>query len=116
MSFRKALDEHIEIVLTEGTLPDVDDILEVEVPNQQRGPQRSGPEGGPVSRRAAEATFTDHTAPPDFRGASRGARFPCPPFSQQNRQIPPAKFGGAAKIKEEALAAVLADLAELDDE
>jgi len=115
MSFREKVDGHIEETLMEGVLPDVDDVLEMEVPGQQRGPQKSGDEGGPKSARAREATFTDHTAPPSFGGASRGKKFPCPPFSNANRSIPPAKFGGAAKLKEEAVQAVLADLEAMQD-
>jgi hypothetical protein len=115
MSFREKVDEHIEETLMEGVLPDVDDVLEIEVPNQKSGPQASGDGGGPKSARAREATFTDHTAPPNFGGASRDKKFPCPPFSNANRSIPPAKFGGAAKIKEEAIQAVLADLEAMQD-
>jgi len=116
MDFRDKVNKHIEETLMEGVLPDVDDILEIEVPNQKPGPQRSGDEGGPKSARAAEATFTDHVAPPNFAGASQGKKFPCPPFSNANRSIPPAKFGSAAKIREEAIQAVLADLEAIQDE
>lgn len=116
MSFREKVDDHIEVTLSEGILPDVDDVLEMEVPGQQRGPQASGDTGGPKSARAAEATFSDHTAPPSFGGASRNKKFPCPPFSNANRSIPPAKFGGAAKLKEAALQAVLTDLEAMQDD
>ncbi len=110
MNFREKVDGHIEETLTEGVLPDVDDVLEMEIPGQQRGPQKSGDEGGPKSARATEATYTDHTVPPSFGGASRGKKFPCLPFSNANRDISPAKFRSAAKFKEAAVQAVLADL------
>ena len=41
MSFREKVDEHIEETLVEGLLPDVDDVLEMEVPNQKPWPQKS---------------------------------------------------------------------------
>ncbi len=117
MSFREDVDRHIDETLAEGTLPMGSDILEIEVPNPKPGPQASGYEGGPKSGKAPVFPWMGKHSPPDFSGASKGKKFPCPPFSNQNRQIPPAKFGGASKLKEDAVAAVLADLeAFADDE
>ena len=109
-SYRDKVDEHIDEVLAEGTLPMGSDILEIEVPNPKSGPQASGDEGGPKSSKSPVFPWSGKLSPPDFGGASKGQKFPCPPFSNQNRQIPPAKFGGASKLKEDAVAAVLADL------
>lgn len=114
MSFRDKVDAHIEEVLSEGTLPLGSDILEMEVPNPKPGPQASGDEGGPKSARAKTFPWDGSHAPASFAGASRDKKFPCPTFSNQNRQIPPAKFGSAAKLREDAVAAVLADLEALN--
>lgn len=133
MSFKEKVDEHITQMLNEGVLPDSGEIVEMEVgprlhdmtvPGQQPGPQHSGDEGGPKS--APAATFPwlgKHRAADLFKGASMNKKFPCPPFSNQNRQHPPAMFSGAAtEVKENddidreaVLNAVLADLSALND-
>jgi hypothetical protein len=128
MSFKKKVDEHIDAMLSEGVLPDVEDVIEMEVPNQKPGPQASGDEGGPKSAPAANFPWLGQTwAAKFFGGASvgRGDVAPATNFSNQNRQIPPAKFGSAAaggigendEIDPQAVvAAVLADLENLDND
>lgn len=130
MSFFDAVDEHIEYMLNEGVLPDVEEILEmdatlgmgVEVPGQQLGPQASGPEGGPVSPPGATFPWSGRTWVADrFLGASTGNPIPPAMFSSQPNAIPPAMFSGAAaggvaeedEFDEEVVAAVLADLESL---
>ena len=109
MSFRDELITHIETALVEGVLPDADHVLEMEVPGQQAGPQASGDEGGPKSAPTPTFPWPGTTRPPTF--TAPGRTIPPALFSQQNAQHPPAVFGGASKgVKEEAIAAVLADL------
>lgn len=113
MNFFETVDDHINTTLSEGILPDADVIIEMEVPGQQAGPQASGDEGGPKSPAAATFPWMGQETPPKtFPGACKGKEYPAPLFSQQNKQYPPAKFGGASKISEddEVVAAVLADL------
>lgn len=109
MSFRDELITHIEQALVEGVLPDSDVVLEMEVPNQKPAPQASGDEGGPKSAPSATFPWLGTDRPPKFNAPGRG--IPPATFSQQNAQHPPAMFSGASKgMKEEAIAAVLADL------
>ena len=112
MSFREELEEHITTELDKGLLPDGDIVIEMEVPNPKPGPQASGDEGGPKSGPSRVFPWLGSHAPASFGSASSGKKFPAPAFSNQNRQIPPAKFGGAAKLKESkaVVDAVLADL------
>lgn len=113
MNFFASVDDHIDITLSEGILPDVDVIIEMEVPGQQAGPQASGDEGGPKSPPSATFPWLGQETPPGtFPGACKGREYPAPMFSNQNKQYPPAIFGGASKISEddEVIAAVLADL------
>ena len=123
MSFIHRLDEHIEYMLSEGVLPDADEIMEmdalggVEVPGQQLGPQASGPEGGPVSPPGAVFPWKGNLqAAPAFRGASMGTVIPPAMFRHQNAIIPPAAFQGAAveDQDDDIFASVLADLEELN--
>lgn len=114
MSFRQDVNEHIETELSKGILPDPDAIIEMEVPNQKPGPQHSGDEGGPKSAKAKVFPWMGTDRPPKFR--SQPHKIPPAKFRDQNKQWPAAKFGGAAKgMKESAVAAVLADLAERQD-
>lgn len=133
MSFKEKVDEHIEQMLNEGVLPDSGEIVEMEVgprlhnmqvPGQQAGPQHSGDEGGPKSAPGAVFPWLGKLRAADrFPGACMGRDYTAPPFSNQNRQIPPAMFSGAAtemkendEIDREAvLNAVLADLSALND-
>jgi hypothetical protein len=128
MSFGKKVDEHIDAMLAEGVLPDVEEIIEMEVPGQQAGPQASGDEGGPKSAPAARFPWLGKTwAAKFFGGASKGGEHPTDPadgFSKQNRAYPPAKFSGAStsgvkedeKIDPQAVVdAVLADLETIQD-
>lgn len=109
MSFRDELITHIEQALVEGVLPDSDVVLEMEVPGQQPGPQASGDEGGPKSAPSATFPWMGSDRPPTFNAPGRA--IPPAMFSQQNAQHPPAMFSGASQgMKEEAIAAVLADL------
>jgi hypothetical protein len=114
MNFFEKVDDHIDVTLSEGVLPDVDVVMEMEVPNQKPGPQHSGDEGGPKSPPAATFPWLGQETPPKtFPGACKGREYPAPMFSNQNRQYPPAIFGSASKISEEdseVIAAVLADL------
>ncbi len=127
MSFEKKVDEHIDVMLAEGVLPDVEEIIEMEVPGQQAGPQASGDEGGPKSAPAARFPWLGKTwAAKLFGGASSGRNDTAPAsnFSNQNKQHPPAKFSGASTsgIKEDdkvdpqaVVDAVLADLETIQD-
>lgn len=113
MNFFEKVDDHIDVTLSEGVLPDVDVVMEMDVPNQKPGPQHGGDEGGPKSPPAASFPWMGQETPPKtFPGACKGREYPAPMFSQQNRAYPPAKFGGASKISEadEVIAAVVADL------
>lgn len=127
MSFEKKVDEHIDVMLAEGVLPDVEEIIEMEVPGQQAGPQASGDAGGPKSAAAARFPWLGKTwAARLFGGASSGRNDTAPAtnFSNQNRAYPPAKFSGAASggLGEDAsvdpqavVDAVLADLETIQD-
>jgi len=125
MSFVDKVDEHIDYMLNEGVLPDVDDIMEMDVWGQQAGPQASGPEGGPVSPPSQVFPWVGNLdkAPP-FPGASMGTAIPPAMFSSQPNNIPPAMFSGAFGGKvaasededDEVIAAVLADLEALGNE
>ena len=133
MSFKENVDKHITEMLSEGVLPDSGEIVEMEigprlhnmnVPGQQGGPKASGDEGGPKSKPADRFPWLGKLRAADFfKGASRGRDFTAPPFSNQNRQIPPAKFGSAAtevkenkdKAREAVVDAVIADLHALAD-
>lgn len=128
MSFGKRVDKHIDAMLAEGVLPDVEEIIEMEVPGQQAGPQASGDEGGPKSAPAAIFPWLGKNwAAKLFGGASSGRNDtdPATNFSNQNRQIPPAKFGSASSgglgeegeiDPEKVVAAVLADLETIQDD
>jgi hypothetical protein len=109
MDFREEVNDHITRTLSEGVLPDSDTIVEMEVPNQKPGPQHSGDEGGPKSAPSKVFPWMMTDKPPKFR--SHPNTIPPAKFRDQNRQIPPARFGSAASdMKEEAVAAVMADL------
>jgi len=113
MSFIKKVDEHIEYMLSEGVLPDSEEIMEMDA----LGPQAGGPEGGPVSPPAATFPWTGNLqAAPPFRGACMGTVIPPAMFRSQPNLIPPAAFQGAATEDEheEVIAAVLADLEALN--
>ena len=115
MSFRETVNEHIEEELAKGILPDPDAIIEMEVPNQKPGPQASGDEGGPKSAKAKSFPWMGTDRPPKFR--SRPNHIPPAKFRDQNKQYPAAMFGHAAKgMHEDAIAAVLADLEQLQAE
>lgn len=128
MSFDKKVDEHIDAMLAEGVLPDVEEIIEMEVPGQQAGPQASGDEGGPKSPAAAAFPWLGKTwAAKFFGGASTGRNDTAPAanFSNQNKQHPPAKFGSAStsgikeddKVDPQAIVdAVLVDLETIQDD
>jgi hypothetical protein len=114
MSFRQDLNEHIETELAKGVLPDPDIVIEMEVPNQQPGPQASGDEGGPKSAPSKTFPWMGTDRPPKF--SSQPHAIPPAKFRDQNSVIPPARFGGASQgMKESVLAAVLADLEQLQD-
>lgn len=117
MSFFEKVDEHIEYMLSEGVLPDSDEILEMEVWGQQAGPQHSGDEGGPKSAPGAVFPWTGKLRAADrFQGACTGTSIPPAMFSTQPANIPPAMFSGAAVesvAEEDVIAAVLADLEDL---
>jgi hypothetical protein len=136
MSFFEKLDEHIDNMLSEGVLPDSEEIIEMEVgpvlhdgtvPNQKAGPQHPGPCGGPVSAPSASFPWLGNTrAAGRFPGASVGQdgfNYTPPMFSNQNRLHPPAMFSGAATgmaedsgvDSEAVIDAVLADLQALRD-
>jgi hypothetical protein len=115
MSFLENLDEHIDTALAEGVLPDADTVVEMEVPNQKPGPQKSGDENGPKSAKAKVFPWMGTDRPPKFR--SKPNHIPPAKFRDQNKQYPPAKFGHAAHgMHEDAVTAVLADLESLQDE
>jgi len=124
MSFFEDVDQHIEYMLSEGVLPDSDEILEMEVWGQQAGPQSSGPEGGPVSAPGAVFPWGGNLrAAEAFRGASFGTVIPPAMFQSQPAAIPPAMFpgafGGAVAESgidpEDVIDAVLADLEAMQD-
>ena len=127
MSFGKKVDEHIDAMLAEGVLPDVEDIIEMEVPGQCAGPQASGDEGGPKSPPSASFPWMGNNwAAKFFGGASTGRNDTAPAtnFSNENRAYPPAMFSGASSgglgeegdvDPEQVIAAVLADLETIQD-
>ena len=114
MSFIDQLNEHIEYMLSEGILPDTEEILEMDV----LGPQAGGDEGGPKS--APTATFPwagNLRAAPPFPRACHGTVIPPAMFQSQPNLIPPAMFSGAAVegvAEDDVVAAVLADLEALN--
>jgi len=133
MSFFEEVDRHIDNMLSEGVLPDSEEIIEMEVgpvmhdgqvPGQQLPPQRSGPEGGPISKPAANFPWMGNNRAAElFRGACMGRDYTAPPFSNQNVAYPPPMFGGASTgglgegdiDTEKVVDAVIADLKALQD-
>ena len=115
MSFINQLDEHIEYMLSEGVLPDTEEILEMDV----LGPQASGDEGGPKSPPGPVFPWSGNLrAAPPFRGACMGTAIPPVLFRSQPNPVPPAIFSGAAVEgvdEEDVIAAVLADLEALNN-
>ena len=121
--FSDTLNEHIEEALSAGVLPDIDPILEVEVPISSPGPQNTGKDHGPAGKRTPETGYPNDWGMPHFKSASQGTKWPPAMFSQQNISAPPAMFKGSTGSKgvamededREVLAAVFADLNSLSE-